>query len=81
LWRREKDAAEDRRSFSFLWAHRTYSTEKERVRETSLLFGLFRWRSGDESGFDMLPPAMPGPGWPLERVTSSASLSTGEESH
>jgi hypothetical protein len=81
LYRREKDSSEDRRSFAFLWARRSYSTAQERVRETSLLFGLLRWRSGDESGFSLLAPAFPGPGWPLERVSSSASLGTGEESH
>jgi hypothetical protein len=77
LWRREKDAAEDRRSFAFLWARRAYRTETESVRETSLLFGLVRWRSGDVSGFELLPPAIPGPGWPLDRVGPSASLDPG----
>ena len=34
------------------------------MRETSLLFGLLRWRVTEGEGFDMLPPAFPGPGWP-----------------
>ncbi len=74
LWRRERDALEDRRSFTFLWARRAYSTAEESVRETSLLFGLIRWRSGEKSGLEFMTPAFPGPGWPLERAGASASL-------
>jgi hypothetical protein len=33
------------------------------VRETSLLFGLVRWRVTADEGFAMLRPAFPGPGW------------------
>jgi hypothetical protein len=74
LWRRERDAFEDRRSLSFLWARRAYRTADEKLRETSLLFGLLRWRIGEKSGFELMAPAFPGPGWPLERAGASASL-------
>ena len=80
LWRREKDSAEDRRSFSFLWARRAWHTGTESVRETSLLFGLLRWRTSESEGFQLLPPSMPGPGWPLERVSPSATLDDVETS-
>ncbi len=69
LWRREKDAGEDRCSLSFLWSRREYRDARRReVGETSLLFGLLRWRKTEGDGFEMLPPALPGPGWPAERV-------------
>ena len=64
LYRRERGRGEDRRSLAGLWARRRYEDEGEMVRETSLLFGLLRWRVTAEHGFDMLPPAFPGPGWP-----------------
>ena len=70
VWRREKDRDEDRRSLSMAWARRDYSVDGEPVSETSLLLGLLRWRSGPD-GFGFLPPAFPGPGWPLRRVPSS----------
>lgn len=70
LWRREKDRDEDRRSLSMLWGRRDYSLEGEPISETSVLFGLLRWRSGPD-GFGLLKPAFPGPGWPLARVPSS----------
>jgi hypothetical protein len=34
------------------------------VRETSLLFGLLRWRASHKGGVELLAPAFPGPGWP-----------------
>ena len=67
LWRREKDAREDRRSLMGLWARRDYLRAGVATREQSVLFGLLRWRSGPE-GVTLLPPAFPGPGWPLKRV-------------
>jgi len=66
LWRREKDEREDRRSFVGLWARRDYQRDGEATREQSVLFGLLRWRSSPE-GVTLLRPAIPGPGWPLER--------------
>lgn len=67
LWWRERNACEDRRSFTGLWSRRKVSREAESFTETSLLFGLLRWRSSSE-GTRILPPALPGPGWPaLER--------------
>ncbi len=72
LYRREKDEYEDRRSLSFLWSTRAYSIGPDDVRETSLLFGLLRWRSGPDSPFELMTPAVPGPGWPLERVGAPA---------
>jgi hypothetical protein len=71
LWRRETDQDEDRVSLSGLWARRRYSQAGRPVTETSFLFGLlrFRWTEGD--GIDWLRPALPGPGWPLQRVPNS----------
>lgn len=70
LWVRERDDAEDRRSLSGLWARRTYTDGDARVSETSLLFGLVRWRSDPRSGTTALAPAFPGPGWPAERAAA-----------
>lgn len=64
LYRRERGRGEDRRSVAGLWASRRYEVDGQPVRETSLLFGLVRWRVTAENGFDMLRPAFPGPGWP-----------------
>jgi len=74
LWRRERDEDEDRRSITGLWAQRTYSRAGQRVRETSLLFGLLRFRSHSTEGVDWMAPAFPGPGWPLARVPNSIQL-------
>ena len=71
LYRREKDRDEDRLSVSCLYARRKYSLEGEVLREYSLLFGLLRWRSRASDGLTLLRPALPGPGWPMERVPSS----------
>jgi hypothetical protein len=71
LYRREKDAGEDRWSLPFLWSRRSYlDAQGRRTRESSLFLGLLRWRRTDEVGFDMLSPAFPGPGWPAERVAA-----------
>jgi hypothetical protein len=43
------------------------------VRETSLLFGLLRWRSRGSDSLEWMLPALPGPGWPLERSTETES--------
>ncbi len=68
LWRREKDADEDRRSLAFLWARRDWRDSADRrVRDHSLFFGLLRWRTREDGMLRGLPPALPGPGWPLER--------------
>ena len=37
-------------------------TEPNGITHSSWLFGLIRWRSGDDGGFEA--PAFPGPGWP-----------------
>ena len=71
LWRREKDEDEDRRSLVGIWARRSYSQAGQRVRETSLLFGLLRFRSREDAGIEWMAPAFPGPGWPLDRVPNS----------
>jgi hypothetical protein len=68
LYRRERDAAEDRRSFTLLWARRAYG----QTTETSLLFGLLRWRKTASGSLQWLPPAVPGPGWPLARATTGS---------
>jgi hypothetical protein len=67
LWRREVDACEDRRSLAGLWSRRDYAQGGDAVTETSLVFGLLRFREREGHGLQWLPPAMPGPGWPLER--------------
>lgn len=74
LWRRERDRDEDRRYFAGLWSQRRYTLGGEAVRETALLFGLLRWRSDRDGWVGLLPPALPGPGWPLERMPSTVVL-------
>ncbi|HEV8111530.1 MAG TPA: hypothetical protein VGR31_02045 [Planctomycetota bacterium] len=66
LYRREKDAAEDRSSFVGLWGRRRYG----KTTEMSLLFGLLRWRKTPSGSLEWMPPAIPGPGWPLEREST-----------
>jgi hypothetical protein len=73
LWRRERDAGEDRRYLTFLWSDRRYADAEGRATtETSLLFGLLRWRRTEGAGLSILPPAFPGPGWPAERAPAPA---------
>ncbi len=74
LWRREKDAYEDRQALMGLWAQRVWYAPGGKVRDTSILYGLLRWRSGPEAPFELLAPAVPGPGWPLERVPRNATV-------
>jgi hypothetical protein len=50
-----------------LWSQRKFTDGADHVRETSILFGLLRWRSSRERGFEMMRPALPGPGWPVLR--------------
>jgi hypothetical protein len=67
LYRSQSDGHERRRSFTGLWSRRTTGEGRERSSETSLLFGLLRWRSGpgeDDPG--LVRPAFPGPGWPAQ---------------
>lgn len=72
LYRRERDAGEDRRSLSLLWANRRYVDPTQgQTSETSLLLGLLRWRRTERGGFDMLSPAFPGPGWPAHRIQAA----------
>ncbi|MFN0008463.1 MAG: hypothetical protein ACKVXR_11200 [Planctomycetota bacterium] len=66
IYRREKDALEDRASITGLWGRRRYGQGKN-IAETSLLFGLIRWRKTASGSLEWLPPAIPGPGWPLAR--------------
>ncbi len=70
LWRREVDLDEDRRSLVGIWARRKYIRQGRVTRETSMLFGLIRWRSQPGRGKELLPAAFPGPGWPLQRTPS-----------
>jgi len=72
LYRHEAGRGEDRRSVSGLWARRSYEQDGKAVRETSLLFGLLRWRVTAGEGFAMLRPAFPGPGWPRPAEPSPA---------
>ncbi len=71
LYKRERDRDEDRVHLGPLWSRRDYSRRGERVREQSLLFGLLRWRRSASGGLRLLRPALPGPGWPLERMPNS----------
>lgn len=70
LWRRERGPDERRTYIAGLWSSRHYSREGRPVVERSLAFGLIRWRSSSGS-LRLLLPALPGPGWPLERMPSS----------
>jgi hypothetical protein len=69
IYRREKDAQEDRVSIAGLWARRR-SGPGRATTETSVLFGLLRWRKTASGSLEWLPPAIPGPGWPLKREES-----------
>lgn len=71
LWRREKDADEDRRSLSGIWAARDYVRAGKRASERSWLFGLIRYRTVEGGGFRFLAPRLPGPGWPIARTPTS----------
>jgi len=75
LYRRERGRGEDRVSVSGLWARRSYERDGHAVHETSLLFGLVRWRVTEGEGFDMLRPAFPGPGWPRPAQAAEAAES------
>jgi len=69
IWRHEADEYEIRTSLGGLWGRRTYRSDGALTHENSLLFGLFRWRSTEGEGADLLSPALPGPGWPLRPST------------
>ncbi|MEL6712768.1 MAG: hypothetical protein AAFP86_03300 [Planctomycetota bacterium] len=71
LWRRERDADEDRRSLAFLWSARDYTRAGRRASERSWLFGLLRYRTVEGEGTSLLRPALPGPGWPMRRTPNS----------
>lgn len=73
LWRRESDSHEEREYVSGLWSRRKLRDATGTLRETSLLFGLLRWRSSKRDGFEMLSPSFPGPGWPAARQGWSPS--------
>lgn len=70
LWRRDRDAYESRSYLAGLWGRRRYMDTGAKVTETSLLLGLFRWRAREGRFQGFLPPALPGPGFPIERVAS-----------
>jgi hypothetical protein len=67
LWKRESDPFERRTYLTGLWASRRYASDGEVVRETSLLLGLLRWRTRGGRFEGLLPPALPGPGFPQAR--------------
>lgn len=79
MFKGEKGLAETRRSLSMLWSDRSYQSAGKRVRETSLLFGLLRWRVTEGEGFDILRPAFPGPGWPAHSPSALESLDAPQE--
>lgn len=65
LYRRERHGNELRESLPILWGRREVETPVGTVHETSLLFGLLRWRTGPaEADPGLMRPAFPGPGWP-----------------
>jgi hypothetical protein len=64
LWRRETEPGDEREYLAGLWSRRKYREGGHTRRETSLLFGLLRWRTSRDGGFEPLKPALPGPGWP-----------------
>jgi hypothetical protein len=68
IWRRDGDDAEVRTYLTGLWSRRAYRLPEGAVRETSLLFGLLRWRRRHDGGRELMRPAFPGPGWPAERL-------------
>lgn len=68
LYRRERDATEDRSYLPGIWSRRKYVSGGELIEEHATLFGLLRWRSRPD-GWEMLSPAFPGPGWPTTRST------------
>jgi hypothetical protein len=67
IWRRDSDPDETREYIAGLWSRRKFREGGEIVHETSILFGLLRWRSQPSDRFTWLAPAMPGPGWPARR--------------
>jgi hypothetical protein len=77
LWRREAGKNEIRTTMTGAWSRRTYRSEGVLIHETSLLFGLIRWRNSAVEGTSMLAPAMPGPGWPLRHSTELLELPSG----
>ena len=84
LWWREKNAVEDRKSFTGLWSRRTVNRDDMSYTETSLLFGLIRWRSSDDEVHDsgLMRPAFPGPGWPaMELPKGGVNSSPTEHEH
>ncbi|QDU68866.1 hypothetical protein [Engelhardtia mirabilis] len=75
LYQYATDGDEERKSFSGLYSRRSWGSGATRVVERSVLFGLIRWRSGpgtDDAG--VMPPALPGPGWPAEWASAGDSV-------
>jgi hypothetical protein len=72
LWREEAGRAEVRRSIPGLWAQRSWLEAGTPATETSLLFGLLRWRHVRGDGLSPMMPAVPGPGWPPFRESDRA---------
>lgn len=81
LWWREKNAVEDRKSLSGLWSKRIVRHDEVDFTETSLLFGLIRWRSSDDevSKSGLMMPAFPGPGWPTMKLPDEGVRSSPDE--
>ncbi len=67
ICRSERDEFEERSYVLGIWSSRRYVEHGERVESHSLFFGLLRWSWRKSRGAEMLLPAVPGPGWPLER--------------
>lgn len=67
IWRRDRDAFERRQYLAGLWARRVFAYEGARYAETSTLLGLLRWRTREGRFQGFLRPAVPGPGFPVQR--------------
>ena len=64
----------------WIWSRRAFRAGGEPQVEHSLLFGLLRWRSYPErDGFwpDLMAPAFPGPGWPMQAPAEAPTQHSG----
>jgi hypothetical protein len=60
-----------------IWARRLYVRDGVRRSETSVLFGLLRWRRSDGHFEGFLKPALPGPGFPHQRSREPLASESG----
>jgi hypothetical protein len=84
LYWRQKNAVEDRKSLTGLWSSREVQHDDVHYTETSILFGLLRWRNSmdDVSDSGLMKPAFPGPGWPaMELPEGGVQVTPNEHEH